>query len=187
MAYNDNVKLRAYTLFLQGQSFEEIARIAKKDFALKSLKGQTVKAWAEAPDHTGFTWEDHRIRVRASLQKNVDRAAAGNIAELRDKTKTIHQALFDQLIKKKSQKISSFEGAIYAFKTLSEFLIKLDAKERSDLNPLIIVQMMLEIFREIPQVRKSIEQNWDRIQEGIRLRLEGPEKAIEVNPVTVDE
>ncbi len=79
-------------------------------------------------DQAGFTWEDHRIKVRAALQRNVNRAAAGNIAELRDKTKTIHQALYDQLIKKKSQKISSFEGAIYAFKTLSEFLIKLDAK-----------------------------------------------------------
>lgn len=187
MAYSDTIKLRAYTLFLQGTAYDEIARNLKDSYHLATLTGGTVRTWAEKQDNQGETWDDHRIRVRAALQRNADRAAAGNIADLRAKTKTIHQALYDQLIKKKFQKISSFEGAIYAFKTLSEFLIKLDAKERSELNPLIIVQMMLEIFREIPQVRASIEKNWDRIQEGIRLRLEGTEKAIEVNAVSVDE
>lgn len=182
MAYGDNVKLRAYTLFLQGNSFEEIARSVRKDFALKTLKGQTIKTWAETPDKDGRVWEDNRIRVRSAMREGVHRAAAGEISEVRNKVKTIHQALYDQLIKKKVQKVSSFEGAVYAFKTLSEFMLKLETKEAASLNPLLIVQAMLEIFREIPQVRKAIEQNWREIQEGISRRISRGDD-IEVTPL----
>jgi ppGpp synthetase/RelA/SpoT-type nucleotidyltranferase len=47
----------------------------------------------------------------------------------------------------------------------------------------MIVQAMLEIFMEIPQVRKVLEQNWSRVQKEIQARIAGDEpKAIEITP-----
>ena len=178
MAYKDTVKLRAYTLYLQGLNFEQIASALKKDFNLPKLRGQTIKSWAEKADDDGRTWDEHRNRVRESMRQNAEKAYRTRYAEIRAKAETISEKLYDQILDE-TVKIKSYEGAIYAFKGISEFVINLSEMEHNSQHPVIIVQAMLEVFREIPAVRKAIKDNWARIAREIQGRLSG-EGAIEV-------
>lgn len=173
MSHREDVKLRAYTQYLQGLNYERIAAQLKKDFDLPKLRGQTVKTWAEKPDDDGHTWEEHRAKVRASMRQNTDEAYRTRYAEIRAKAETIQEALYDQLTDEKRAKIKSFEGAVYAFKGISEFVISLSEMEHNNQHPVIIVQAMLEVFREIPAVRKAIKDNWERIAREIQARLAG--------------
>lgn len=178
MAYKDTVKLRAYTLYLQGLNFEQISSQLKKDFNLPKLRGQTIKSWAEKPDDDGRTWDEHRSRVRESMRQNAEESYRTRYAEIRAKAETISEKLYDQLLDE-TVKIKSYEGAIYAFKGISEFVINLSEMEHNSQHPVIIVQAMLEVFREIPAVRKAIKDNWARIAREIQGRLSG-EGVIEV-------
>jgi hypothetical protein len=157
-------------MYLQGSGYEDIARSLRHDFGEKKLKGTTVRAWAEKPDDKGDTWEDHRNRVKAVMRRNIEEMAATRLSELKSKTETILESLYTQMTTK-VPKIKSFEGAIYAFKTISEFSLVLDDKNRDQLHPLIVVQAMLEVFQEIPEVRRAIKTNWGRIYNEIQDRL----------------
>lgn len=170
MAYNDTIKLRAYSMYLQGSGYEDIARTLRDEYGEKKLKGSTVRAWAEKPDDKGDTWADHRNRVKAVMRRNVEDMATTRIAELKSKTETILESLYMQMTTK-VPKIKSFEGAIYAFKTISEFSLALDDKNRDQIHPLLVVQAMLEVFQEIPEVRRAIKTNWERIYNEIQDRL----------------
>ena len=172
MAYNDSVKLAAYSLYLQSLSYEEIARRFSMEFALSTLKGGTVRQWAEKPDERGETWEDHRERVRAAMRKNVEETAVTRMEEIRSKSETIMESLYESLTSASAPKIKSFEGAVYAFKTISEFTLALESRGNEQMHPLLIVQAMMEVFQEIPEVRRAIKVNWTRIQEEIRTRLQ---------------
>lgn len=178
MAYNDTIKLRAYTLYLQGASFEAIARQIKQDFKLKTLKSTTIKKWAQERGEDGLTWEEHRARVKRALMRTVNEAYRTKYAELRIKAETIQEALYKQLTSEKI-KIKSFEGAVYAFKGISEFVLTLSEAEHNKQHPVVIIQTMLEVFREIPAVRKAIQDNWPRIVREIRERLQSDSLQIE--------
>lgn len=178
MAYNETIRLRAYTLYLQGFNFEQIARALKSDFRLKTMKSATIKKWAYEKDENGLTWEDHRLRVKKALIKTVNEAYRTRYAELRVKAETIQEALYKQLTSEKI-KIKSFEGAVYAFKGISEFVLALSEAEHSKQHPVVIIQTMLEVFKEIPAVRKAIADNWGRIVHEIRERLQSDTIAIE--------
>lgn len=181
MAYTDTIKLRAYTLYLEGLNYEQIAARLKELFALPKLKGQTVKLWAEKADTAGETWETSRARVRESLRRGAENAVKSKLTELREKTETIQEAIYNQLVDEKAKvSVKSFEGAVYAFKTIAEFGINLEKMERDHLHPMLIIQAMLEVFQEIPAVRKVIKENWGAIKKGIMERLsEGGVRSID--------
>jgi len=177
MAYTETIKLRAYTLFLQGMNYEQIAGKLKNDFSLPKLRGQTVKGWAEKTDSEGNTWEDHRVRVRESLRQGAEEAYRSRYAEIRRKAETIADSLYDQLVD--GAQIKSTEGAAYAWKQMAEFAITLGEMEHNRSHPVLIVQAMLDVFREIPAVRKAIQDNWPRIAKEIQARMSA-EGVIEV-------
>ncbi len=174
MAYKDTVKLRAYTLFLQGMNYEQIAAKLKDYFNLKTLRGQTIKTWAETTDEDGYSWDDHRSRVRSSMKETTETAYRNRYSEIRIKAETIQEALYNQMIDEdKNLQVKSFEGAVYAYKTIAEFALNLSEMENNRQHPLIVVQTMLEVFQEIPAVRKAIKDNWKQIAGLIQSRLAG--------------
>lgn len=171
MAHNDKVKLRALALYLQSKNYEDIARILKQEFTLKTLSANSVRRWAEEKDDSGATWEDTRKRIQVIMRQNVEDATADLLTDISMKSKTILGSLYDQMIGETAPGVKSLEGAAYAFKTMAEFIIKLDAHQKAELNPFMIVQVMLEIFSEIPAVKKAIEAHWPKITGEIRTRI----------------
>jgi len=170
MAYSDSVKIRAYALFIQGVTYEETARLLSKDFKIK-ITPNTIKNWAEKKDSHGGTWIDYRTETRAVAMQTVEAAEKNRIVAIRDKAETLTEKIFDQLVGDAAPKISSMDGGSYAFKSLADFMLKLDQKTQQDMSVVAIIQMMLEIFAEVPEVRKVIHKHWPEIEKEIRIRI----------------
>lgn len=170
MAYSDSVKIRAYALFIQGITYEETARLLSKEFKIK-ITPNTIKNWAEKKDSRGGTWIDYRNDTRAVAMQTVEIAEKSRIVSIRDKVETVTEKIYEQLISDAAPKISSMDGGGYALKSLGEFLIKLDQKAQDNMSVVAIIQMMLEIFVEVPDVKKVILQHWPEIEKEIRVRI----------------
>lgn len=177
MAYSDSVKIRAYALFIQGISYEETARILAKDFSI-TITPNTVKNWAEKKDSRGGSWIDYRDDTRVAARQNVEAVEKTRLVQIRDKADTLQEKLYGQLTAENAPKVGSAEGGMYAWKAVAEFLIKLDQRSQEDVSIVIVVQMMLEIFAEVPEVRNVIKKHWPHIEKEIRIRIlhEDPEK-----------
>ena len=174
MAYSDSVKIRAYSLFLQGYSFEDTAKSLRGEFGV-NVSPTTVRNWAEKPGKDGLTWDDQRAKVRAVAHRNVELAERTRIEQMREKAELIQEKLYNQMMGKKAPKVGSFDGGVYAFKALAEFIIKTDEKAKGDVSTLAVVQTMLGIFWEIPEVRKALQRHWPRVEKAIKERIMGYE------------
>jgi hypothetical protein len=186
MAYSDSVKIRAYSLFIQGTAHEEIARILRKEFGI-TISAGTVRNWAETKDSRGMTWEEQRSAIRSTVQHNIEVSGAARLSEIREKVGTIQEKLYEQLISKKAPKIGSFEGAVYAFRTIADFGVKLDQKASEEINVLVVIQTMLEIFAEVPEIRKVIQKHWKHVENEIKVRIMHEEpvaEPIEIKKIT---
>ena len=189
MAYNDGVKLTAYTFYLQGLAFEEVSRKTRAVHKLKTLKGQTIEAWAKSGD-----WESLRNDVRVQVRKYHDKEAESLLSQLQLKSETILESLYAQLASKSAPGISSYEGAVYAFKGISEFLLTLDKRKGETVQPIMIVQILLEVFQRIPSIRNEIKKHWPKIQKEISKQIGLPvppsvgersqAKEIDITPAT---
>ncbi len=177
MAYQDFIKIRAYALFIQGTTYEETARMLAKDFGI-TITPNTIKNWAEKTDSRGGTWIDYRNETRTVAKQTVEVAEQARVVKIRDKADTLQEKLYEQLTGENAPKVGSAEGGLYAWKAVSEFLIKLDKKSQEDVSIIVVIQIMLEIFAEVPEVRNIIKKHWSHIEKEIRIRIlhEDPEK-----------
>lgn len=182
MAYQDSIKIRAYALFIQGTSYEETARVLAKDFKIK-VTPNTIKNWAEKKDSRGGTWIDYRSDTRAVAMQTVEVAEKSRIVAVRDKAEVLTEKLYNQLVGEAAPKLSSFDGGTYALKSIADFMLKLDQKTQENTSAVAIIQMMLDIFGEVPEVRKVILKHWSAIEKEIRIRIlhENPEN-VKSNP-----
>lgn len=184
MAYNDGVKLTAYTFYLQGLGFEEVARKTRAAHKLRTLKGQTVESWSKSGG-----WDSLRDEVRNKVRKFHDKEAESLLSQMQLKSETIMESLYEQLTAESAPKISSYEGAVYAFKNISEFLLTLDKRKGETMQPLVIVQTLLEVFQHIPSIRNEIKKHWPKIQKEISSRIglpvvTGQKQEIDITPET---
>jgi len=170
MSYNDNVKIKAYSLFIQGTSYEETARILSKDFAI-SVRANTIKNWSEKKDIMGYTWADYRADIRNVARQTVESAEKNRLVAIRDKAQTLAESLYDQLTADAAPKVTSAEGGVYAFKSISDFMLKLDAKTQGNMNVVVVIQMVIDIFGEVPEVKSVILKHWKKIEKEIRVRI----------------
>jgi hypothetical protein len=186
MAYDENKKLFAYTLFMQSLNPEEIAEKIKQTFALKKFAANTVRRWAEDTDKNDLTWEDHRSRVLQIARTRVEKSSADKLSEIQTKTETIAQKLYDMLLTNTELKGSTFDGVAYAFKTMMEFTMKLEDRKAGELSPIMIIQTMFDIFNSIPEVRGVLKKHWPKITRDISARMM-PMPAKEISSETIVE
>lgn len=170
MAYQDFIKIRAYALFLQGINYEETARQLARDFKIK-ITPNTIKNWAEKKDSRGGSWLDYRNETRSVAMQAVEVAEQSRIVKIRDKAETLTEKIYENLTGEAAPKISSMDGGSYAFKSLAEFLLKLDQKTQENMSVVAIIQMVLNIFTEVPEVGKVINKHWLEIEKEIRIRI----------------
>jgi len=176
MAYQDHIKIRAYTLFLNGTSFEETAKILSKDFKI-SISANTIKNWSEKKDGKGLSWVDYRLDIRGSARQIIETKEVNRLAAVRDKTYMLAEKLYEQLISDNAPKLKSPEGGAYAYKTIVEYSLKLCEKTQGGKEIAVIIQMVMDIFSEVPEVRKAIMKHWKHIEKEMRGRIlqENPE------------
>ena len=170
MAYQDHVKIKAYTLFINGTSFEEIAKTLSKSFKI-AITANTIKNWSEKKDRKGLSWADYRTDIREVAKQTIDAQEKNRIVAARDKVDTLTEKLYTRLVEESAMKVSSYDGGMYALRTFLDFGIKLDEKTQGKTDGLAIIQMVLDIFYEVPEVRKSIQKHWKHIEKEIRIRI----------------
>jgi hypothetical protein len=171
MAYDENKKLFAYTLFMQSLNPEEIAEKIKQTFALKKFAANTVRRWAEDTDKNGLTWEDHRNRVLQIARTRVEKSSASKISEIQERNQKIIEILYDTLLTDPKLKGSTKDGVAYAIKTLDEFSLRLEDRKAGELSPIMIIQTMFDIFNSIPEVRGVLKKHWPKITRDINARM----------------
>ncbi len=168
MSYSDSVKIRAYSMFLQGDSFEAIAKALSQELE-KRVSPTTIKNWASKEDSQGKTWHDFRTETRAVATRNVEIAEQSRIESMASKTRTLQDKVYEGLLEDFS--IKSPEGAIYAFKALGEFELKLNKEIRGDKSTVVIIQTMLDLFCEIPEVGNAVNKHFSKIAKLIEERI----------------
>lgn len=172
MAYSSAIKLRAYTLYLQGDSFEGVAIKIREEFSVK-ITANTIRLWEEEEN-----WENERQKLGALMRENTQERITTKLTELAEKANIIQETLFKRMMDTAPPKISSMEGVTYAWKTISEFLVTLNQQSTRDMSPIVVVQALLDILGAIPAVRDAIEQNWPQIEKEISARIV-PKRMIE--------
>jgi len=170
MAYRDFVKIRAYSIFIQGTTYEETARILSRDFSIK-IAPNTIKNWAEKKDSRGCTWIDYRAETRAVAMRTVETVEKNRVVSIRDKVETLTEKMYDQLTGDGAPRVRSMDGGSYALKNLYDFLLKLDQKTQENMSVVAIIQMMIDIFTGVPEVKKAILKHWPEIEKEIRIRI----------------
>ena len=177
MAYSEQVKLKAYSLYLQNLNYEEIAEKLASSSGT-TIQPQTIRSWAVKKDKDGFSWQEERDALRESVKASVQKKAQNKLTELESKVETLQESLYNQLMAESAPKVGSFEGGIYAFKALADFQLMLD-KNKNEKHPLLLVQMLLTVLEETPRVRKVISANWDKIQSRLAEKMGKAELYIE--------
>jgi hypothetical protein len=172
MAHAEKIKLRAFYLYLTGDagSWEEIARRIRAEFGTKT-GGVTIARWAEEPDDHGETWEDRRRAIAAKLRTEAETEARDRLSEIQDESRQIGDRLRDQIMAEAAPKIKDLPSAIYALRHIREFEMLMDQKRTGKMSPVMVVQMLLQTFQEIPEIRNPIQKHWNRVMDAVQTRL----------------
>lgn len=172
MSYSDNIKSKAFMLYAQGFSFAEIAaRLKGEEGASKLTKG-AIRRWAEKPDDLGRTWKDRKRDISLLVQESETEAAVRQRKELVKDSGNILSEIMDE-IRSGSLEFKTKDAAIYAFKALADWQAKtLDKDSKAgDMGALGVIQTMLEIFAEVPDVRAAVQLHWPHIEREIKKRI----------------
>ncbi|WP_061271048.1 hypothetical protein [Leptospira interrogans] len=150
-----------YAISGSGSSFNAVAKQLRLEFGTKTT-AKTVQEWAEEEDKDGLTWKKKRERLVVRAEKRVEVIAENRLVEIKSRTKNIVDTLYKMLTDKKAPGLTSFENAVYAFKNISEYELKLERMEGDRLHPLVIVNAIFEVLQECPPVAQAIQENWDK-------------------------
>lgn len=166
--YSEHVKNRAYTLFLMGHECTEIVALLKTDYP--RINKVTVGKWIEAKDDKGEDWRDKRKLVDRAAKKRIEEQAINNSVKIKNQTESLRQALYDNIINE-FPKVKSLEGAMYAFKALSEFELKIEGDENKKSDVAAIATAILDVLNEDRDFRKLFNQKWGILSELLSERL----------------
>ncbi|UOG61445.1 hypothetical protein [Leptospira noguchii] len=164
MSTEPAIRERAFFLYVisgSGSSFNSVAKQLRSEFNSKTT-AKSVKEWSLEKDKDGLTWNDKRNRLVVRAEKRVEVIVEDRLVEIKSRTKNIVDSLYKKLTDKKAPGLSSFENAIYAFKNISEYELKLNRMDGDRLHPLTIVNAIFEVLQECEPVAKVIQEHWDK-------------------------
>ncbi|MBM9579705.1 hypothetical protein JWG45_21380 [Leptospira sp. 201903070] len=164
MSTEPAIRERAFFLYAisgSGSSKNSVAKQIRSEYGTKTT-AKTIDEWSKEKDNDGLTWEDKRKRLVVKVEKRIEVVAEDRLAEIKSRTKNIVDTLYKLLTDKKAPGLTSFENAVYAFKNLSEYELKLNRMDGDRLHPLTIVNAIFEVLQECEPVAKVIQENWER-------------------------
>lgn len=91
-AYPSEVRLFARGVFIQGNSYNETAKLVKKQFPGARCNAETISRWANKKDEEGRTWHDSK----GVVAKHVEEGQKEDAIKLLER----HSALYDLMIRK---------------------------------------------------------------------------------------
>lgn len=167
--YNEQVKLTAFERYLLGETPEQIATHVRSQTGGKTSP-LTIKKWSQTPDEQGKTWQTRREYIQTALRESAEQRSQSILEHHQTRAETIYEALYERLVGENSPEVKTYEGAVYAFKALSEFIIKTQQSKEQP-GALYIVQTLLETLQEHPEINRAIRKHWPALQKKFRERL----------------
>lgn len=169
----DAIRSRAFYLYLcEEDDPKQIAKRIRKEFKSKTPSKQ-IESWLKEADDKGQTWKDKKQKVQAQALARIERIAEDVVVKVKERTSTLSQRLYDSLVSSQPE-IKSLEGAVYAFKALSEMEIQLDDRIKHENSPLRIAEALFRALEQIEPVAKVIQKNWPEIQKRLQDHLGKP-------------
>lgn len=165
--YDDMAKDKAFRLFVIGKSITEIAKELKSEWP--TVSKSTVAKWAKEKDARGLTWGERRMQITVARDENLDSRLSADRKNILKQSIALKEDLYTKMA---SANVKTLEGAIFAFDKISKFILELSEADKKNPHPMEVVHALMEVFREIPEVREVIEKHWDSIQRNIAMRLE---------------
>lgn len=164
--YNDSVKLRAKTLYLQGENFEKIAKSLRKEYP--KVTANTVRGWSEKGK-----WDESKDSIAKTQDRLIQESHAKKAKDVLDKTLILAELTFQKLTDEKAPGMKSHEGGTYAWKALVELSLQLQREQTKNINPSEIIKTFFDILNSFPTVKRELDANWNSIMREVRIRLMG--------------
>lgn len=174
MAYPKKIKNRAYLLYSQYLSYENIAFKLKAEFPddCPKLRRQTVEAWSNR-----LSWEDRRDAIEQRIARRTDDKIVSRRVELLGSLRDIRERLVNQVIDKNLQ-AKSLEGAVNSLINLAKMELELSGERQTIPNKINIEKMMIVLFdvlSEDPKLGKLLKERQDLLLQAINDKLLGNE------------
>jgi len=168
MAYSPLIQLEVENLYLRGNNANQIVEILKKKYP--KLKHPTINKWATKPDKWGKTWEDRRKEIISTAREISHNSAKNRYAVMKEKALIIQEGLEKTLLSKNLE-VKSPEGAIYAWKTLNDFILNIEEKYESKKSPKEIVLEFLDILNTVPQIKDTLRKHWNLVEDELKRKI----------------
>lgn len=155
MSHNIDTKERAFQLYVQGASFDDISKETK-------VAKKTLLRWKK-----NFGWDTRKNAILQSAQTKSDRKQAEILSQLYDKTVDLWNQVSGEL---NDIGFRSKEGAVNAYQTLTNLIIKFrpDSTELKD----EALKKVFGILFAHPKIGPLIERYKDELLTDINKELQ---------------
>lgn len=157
MSYPKYIKDEAFTLDCAGMTANAIAKNLKRRYRVK-LTASTVQKWMNDPQ-----WAGRKKEITKVNHDIVMEIAKDTRQEMLEDAINIQRKLLVEVDRLGG---TSLEGTAYAWKSISEFILKLE--DDTKFSPHFILGVILQAVRETPEVAPVFQAHWQTIQEKIK-------------------
>nr|WP_100764706.1 hypothetical protein [Leptospira ellisii]PJZ94012.1 hypothetical protein CH379_04740 [Leptospira ellisii] len=161
MAYSENEKHRAYTLFLVGKNAEQIEAILKPEFP--KISANTIRKWAEKKDSTNKNWSDYRDEVSHVTKLQLQEKATNYRFKIKTDNAMMLQAVRNAFLSEAGQMIGKAKDPVslgYLWKALATNQLQLENEDSESIDLIRAADTLLDLFMKGPKTKKAINDEW---------------------------
>lgn len=161
MAYSENVKQRAYTLFLVGKNAEQIEGLLKTEFP--KISANTIRKWSETKDSTNKTWSDYREEVNRVTKLQIQEKATNIRSKIKSDNAMMLQAVRDAFLNQAGKMIGTAKDPVnlgYLWRSLAKDQVQLESEDSSSIDLIHAADTLLDLFMKAPKTKKAITEEW---------------------------
>ncbi|MBE8363456.1 hypothetical protein [Leptospira borgpetersenii] len=161
MAYSENVKHRAYTLFLVGKNAEQIEGLLKPEFP--KISANTIRKWSETKDSTGKTWSDYRDEVNRITKLQIQEKTADIRSKMKTDTAMMLNAVRKAFITEAGEMIGNAKDPVnlgHLWRSLKKDLLEFENEDSSSIDLIRAADTLLDLFMKGPKTKKAINDEW---------------------------
>ena len=154
MGHDFNTKERAFQLWLEDLSFDEIAR--RMDEEKRHVNRKTLVRWSQKPDKkTGKTWKDRKAEVQGKLQEKNDDRAVDRMTRLLARAEKIQEDVAEAL--RAIPKVRSVGEGVNAFVQITNMIQKYAPTRTVEGDAGVVIDKLLNVLLKHPKVGIVIE------------------------------
>ncbi|MCL8268163.1 hypothetical protein M9Y82_16325 [Leptospira weilii] len=161
MAYSENVKHRAYTLFLVGKNAEQIEAVLKPEFP--KISANTIRSWAEAKDQSGKNWFDSRDEVNRVTRLKIQEQTSDMRSKIKTDNAMMMQAVRNAFLSEAGSMIGIAKDPVqlgYLWSKFASNQIQLENADSGSIDLIRAADTLLDLFMKGPKTKKSISEEW---------------------------